>query len=240
MAGSGRRFKEAGYELPKPFIDVNGHPMITRVIDSLKPIMDCYKKVNLILLSQKEHITKYGLVELIEKYTGPNVTPIFIPVDGITGGAACTALLAERYIDNNSALLIANSDQIVRFNCNNFNVLTHMTDASIFVFNATDPRWSFVQVEDGIVKEVKEKDPISNIATCGLYYYSDGRDFVEGAKAMIEANDTFNGEFYIAPVYNYAMWTYPTPFYVESMYGLGTPEDLKKYLDHVGAECIIS
>lgn len=233
MAGAGKRFKEAGYKLPKPFIDVNGHPMITRVIDSLKSIMDSYEEVNLILLAQKEHITKYGLMELVEKYIGPNVVPIFIPIEGITGGAACTALLAEKYIDNDDALLIVNSDQLVKFNCDNFHIAKEMTDAMIFVFHAKDPKWSFVRVDGAFIKEVREKTPISDIATCGLYYYSRGSDFVEAAHEMIDRKDTFNGEFYIAPTYNYAEWTYPIPFYVDEMHGLGTPEDLKLYLENV-------
>ena len=35
MAGRGQRFTEAGYDKPKPLIDVVGVPMIKRVIDSL-------------------------------------------------------------------------------------------------------------------------------------------------------------------------------------------------------------
>ena len=37
LAGEGRRFREAGYNMPKPFIDVNGKPMIERVIDNIDP-----------------------------------------------------------------------------------------------------------------------------------------------------------------------------------------------------------
>ncbi len=35
MAGAGSRFRDAGYTLPKPLIDVDGRPMISRVIDNL-------------------------------------------------------------------------------------------------------------------------------------------------------------------------------------------------------------
>ena len=37
MAGKGSRFANAGYSLPKPFIDVAGKPMIKVVIDNLRP-----------------------------------------------------------------------------------------------------------------------------------------------------------------------------------------------------------
>jgi GTP:adenosylcobinamide-phosphate guanylyltransferase len=35
MAGRGSRFTEQGYKDSKPFIDVNGKPMIQRVIENL-------------------------------------------------------------------------------------------------------------------------------------------------------------------------------------------------------------
>ena len=35
MAGLGSRFVKKGYEKPKPFIDVNGKPMIVRVLENL-------------------------------------------------------------------------------------------------------------------------------------------------------------------------------------------------------------
>ena len=49
---------------------------------------------------------------------------------------------------------------------------------------------------------------------------------------MIEGNIRVNNEFYIAPVYNELIKDGKTliPFYVDKMNGLGTPEDLEKYL----------
>lgn len=35
MAGEGSRFNDVGYVLPKPLIDVNGKPMVQRVIENL-------------------------------------------------------------------------------------------------------------------------------------------------------------------------------------------------------------
>jgi len=35
MAGEGSRFAKEGYQFPKPLIDVNGKPMIQRVVENL-------------------------------------------------------------------------------------------------------------------------------------------------------------------------------------------------------------
>jgi dTDP-glucose pyrophosphorylase len=85
----------------------------------------------------------------------------------------------------------------------------------------------------GAVTEVAEKNPISNIATCGIYWYRKGCDFVNAAEVMIQKNVRVNGEFYIAPVYNEFIQTNKTlvPFFVHRMYGIGTPEDLNSYLN---------
>jgi hypothetical protein len=51
---------------------------------------------------------------------------------------------------------------------------------------------------------------------------------------MIEKNVRVNGEYYIAPVYNEMLEDGKTliPFYVNKMWGLGTPEDLKYFLEN--------
>jgi dTDP-glucose pyrophosphorylase len=83
-----------------------------------------------------------------------------------------------------------------------------------------------------MVTEVAEKNPISNIATCGIYWYRKGKDFVKYAERMIQKNIRVNNEFYIAPVYNELIQDKKIliPYFVQKMHGLGTPEDLKLFL----------
>jgi len=106
-------------------------------------------------------------------------------------------------------------------------------DGGILTFTATHPKWSFVKLdESGFVCEVAEKKAISNIATVGIYYWRKGEDYIKYTEQMIEKNIRTNNEFYICPVYNEAILDgkkikhYP----VEKMLGLGTPEDLQRYL----------
>jgi dTDP-glucose pyrophosphorylase len=107
------------------------------------------------------------------------------------------------------------------------------TDGIIFTFNALHPKWSFVKVNSrGVVTELQEKNPISNIATCGIYWYRKGSEYVKYAEQMISKNIRVNDEFYVAPVYNEYILDNKTliPFYVDKMFGIGTPEDLNSYL----------
>ena len=176
MAGEGSRFAKEGYTFPKPLIDVQGKPMIQKVVENLD--FDC------------------------------------------------------EYV-----FLVPNSDQYIEYEPENFHMLKNLTnvDSAVFTFNAVHPKWSFVKTNSrGFVTEVAEKKPISNIATCGIYWYRKGSDFVKYAKEMIEKDIRVNNEFYIAPVYNELINDGKTliPFYVHQMWGIGTPEDLKYFLEN--------
>ena len=231
MAGEGSRFAKEGYTFPKPLIDVNGKPMIQAVVENLD------FDAEYIFLVRKEHLKKYaGLEKTLQRITNNKCK--IVEVDSLTEGAACTALLAKKIINCDDDLLIANSDQIIEYSLDNFKTLKNMTnvDAIVFSFNAVHPKWSFVKVNSrGIATEVAEKNPISDIATCGIYWYRKGSDFVKYAEAMIEKNIRVNNEFYIAPVYNELILDGKVliPYYVHEMHGIGTPEDLNNYLNKI-------
>lgn len=228
MAGEGSRFAKEGYTFPKPLIDVDGKPMIQRVVENLNFTAD------FIFLVRKEHLDKYeGLSVTLHRITDGRIK--IVEVDRLTEGAACTALLAKEHINTDDDLLIANSDQIINYRSENFVTMKTMTsvDGIVFSFNAVHPKWSFAKVDgDGFITEIAEKVPISNIATCGIYWYRKGRDFVDAAETMIAKNIRVNNEFYIAPVYNEMISNGKTviPFFVQEMHGIGTPEDLQTFL----------
>lgn len=225
MAGAGSRFEKAGYTFPKPLIEVNGKPMIQVVVENLN--IDA----NFIYVVQKTHREKYNLDTLLNLIT-PNCK--IVETDGITDGAARTALLAKEFIDNNNPLFFANSDQYVEWNSNEFMYKMQETgcDGGIVTFKSTHPKWSFAQIDNNdIVTLVAEKKPISDNATVGFYYWKHGSDFVKYANRMIDLNIRVNNEFYVCPVFNEAIKDNKKirAFNIEKMYGLGTPEDLNNF-----------
>jgi dTDP-glucose pyrophosphorylase len=228
MAGEGSRFAKEGYTFPKPLIDVSGKPMIQVVTENLD------FDATYIFLVRKQHLEKYsGLRTTLDRITNGKFK--VVEVDGLTEGAACTTLLAKDLINDDEELLIANSDQVIEYSAENFKLLKSLTptDGIIFTFNALHPKWSFVRVNSrGVIAELQEKNPISNIATCGIYWYRKGSDYVKYAEQMIQKNIRVNGEFYVAPVYNEYIHDGKMliPFYVSKMHGIGTPEDLNTYL----------
>lgn len=232
MAGEGSRFVNAGYKIPKPFIEVSGFSLIEIVLKNLN-----IEKAQYILLARSSHLDSQD--RIVKRITN-NYNVKFIKVDKLTEGAACTVLHAHRLINNETPLLLANSDQFVNMNVNLYinDCKKRGLDGSILTFTDEhrDPKWSFAKIDpNGLVKEVKEKSPISDYATVGLYYFSQGRFFVNAAIDMIVANDRVNNEFYTCPVYNYciAQKQQIGIFNIDmnNMHGLGTPEDLNCFIE---------
>ena len=228
MAGAGSRFEAAGYTFPKPLIDVNNKPMIQVVVDNLN--IDA----NYIYVVQKSHREKYNLDTLLNLIT-PGCK--IVETDGLTEGAACTALLAKEYINTDAPLFFANSDQFVEWDSNEFMYKMNETnaDGGIVTFKAIHPKWSFAKIDElGLVTEVAEKNPISDNATVGYYFWKHGSDFVSYAEQMIVKDIRVNNEFYVCPVFNQAIEDGKEirTFNIDKMWGLGTPEDLRYFIEN--------
>lgn len=231
MAGRGGAFISAGYTFPKPLIDMGGKTMIETVVENLRP----KTAHRFIFIALKEHLDKYDLYHVLQKATDNKFE--VVPLLGPTQGAACTVLMAIKYINNDQELLIANADQIIDGGIDNFIAQARSKggDGFILTFKSSHPKWSYARTTEGDrVVEVAEKRLISDNATAGLYYYRQGSDFVKAAQNMIAKDIRHNNEFFVCPVYNELIledkkiYTYEVP--TNSVHGLGTPEDLNLFL----------
>lgn len=228
MAGEGSRFSKAGYTFPKPLVEVFDKPMIQKVIENLNI------KAHFIFLCQKSHYEKYNLKYLLN-LIAPDCSIVL--VDSVTEGAACTTLLAKDLINSDKQLIIANSDQFVEWSSSEFiySMLSKNADGGILSFQSVHPKWSYAKINDiGWVTEVREKQPISNIATVGIYWWNKGSDYVKYAESMINKNIRVNNEFYVCPVFNEAIndGKKILTYNCQKMWGLGTPEDLKYFTEN--------
>ena len=154
MAGLGSRFLNDGYKKPKPFIDILGKPMISHVLDNLK-----YPNARYILIARNEHLVSESEIvkDLEKKYNS-----IFLGIDKVTEGTACTVLFAREIINKKTPLVIANSDQIIDSSFKKFvdDSLKRDLDGSILTFidNKLDPKWSFAKINnEKMVTQVKVK-----------------------------------------------------------------------------------
>lgn len=227
LAGRASRFKEVGFKEPKALIRVRGKYMIQWATDSLSFLKNAKK----IFICLKEHDQSHNLSQKLKKLYGDDISIFF--VDGVTEGAAVTALLAKDMIDSDEELIVSNTDHY--FVSKEFEeALQGKRDFSgvIPVFEATHPRWSFAKVNaKWQITEVAEKVPISNHATVGVYYFSKGKDFVWAAQEMIRKDIRRNNEFYVCPVFNELIGGGDRIKAVktDTMWSLGTPEDMEYF-----------
>ncbi|OGY09711.1 MAG: glycosyl transferase family 2 [Candidatus Blackburnbacteria bacterium RIFCSPHIGHO2_01_FULL_44_64] len=232
LAGAGTSFIKAGYSFPKPLIDINGSPMIQAVIENLKPKLGH----KFILICRQEHYEKFGLYQIFSNATSNNYECVQLTTP--TKGAACTVLTAVDFINNDNELLIANADQLVDTKVDAFIRFARKNklDGAIMTFESNHPRWSYALADKkGNVMQVAEKRVISDNATVGLYYFKTGKSFVEAAGSMIEKDVKVNDEFFVSPVYNELILSNKKimiyPIDKEKMRSLGTPEDLREFLE---------
>lgn len=225
--GRGQRFKNAGYTFSKPLIDVHGKPMIEVVVSNLN------LNGRYIFLVSRDDYEKYALNYLLPLITKPYECEIIIEEPPISGAAAA-CLLAKNLINNDDHLVVANSDQWLNYDSNDFLKTAEKADGALITFQNTHPKWSFCKVDEntGYVTEVAEKKPISTHANTGVYYWNKGSDFISSVEEMIADNFRVNNEFYVAPSYNYLInkGKKIINYSISEMHGLGTPEDLTAFL----------
>ena len=149
-----------------------------------------------IFIVQKEHYEKYNLKYLLNLITDNNCE--IVQVDGITEGAACTTLLAKELIDNDEPLVMANSDQFLEWDSNEFmySMVADDVDGGIVSFEATHPKWSFAKLGDDVMgyymgkfqavslcyifDTVIKKEKIRNEVMMGMYAYASSTTELSG------------------------------------------------------------
>jgi len=224
MAGRGKRFRDAGYSQPKPMICIAGKPMIDWALKSLGGLNLPHRFIFIAL----EDDLNAGLETLLAN-RGEVVS-----ISNVTEGAVNTTLLAEHFIANNDPLVIANCDQYLEWDFQEFIQAATGFDCSVVVFESENPHHSYVETRGNEIVKVKEKEIISPLACGGVYFYRSGLDYILGAKKLIESNDRTNGEFYITPIFNKLIEVNKKITYFKipntKKHMLGTPEEVQDFL----------
>lgn len=228
MAGAGSRFKIAGYDVPKPFIEFEGKMMIEHVLSSFKGV-----DANFILVLQEKFLSeqKTQLEILKSKYSLD-----FVTVPKLTMGAAITALAAHKKINSEFDIIFADSDNIFSSSdIANFIEFTRKNDFSgaLLTINSDKPCYSYAKVDsNGFLIETKEKEVISNHAITGVYYFKSVDEFRDSVIDLVVESDLSKGEFYMSNVFNHLKKiTNKIGVYDISKFDcVGTPEQLEDYL----------
>jgi dTDP-glucose pyrophosphorylase len=200
MAGDSGLFEVGGARYPKNLVEIDGEPLVQRVLDGLQPLIDAADR-SIFMIREEEH-RRHHTGDVIHLLL-PEADVITVPA--LESGAACTALHAIGHIARNESLLVVNGDQVVEADLAEIvaDFEQRGFDAGVVTFDAVHPRWSYVRTgPDGLVVEAAEKRPISRLATAGVYWFAHGGRFVDGVMAMIRKDASVDGVFYICPAFN--------------------------------------
>jgi dTDP-glucose pyrophosphorylase len=176
-------------------------------------------------------------IMLLRQKTGKDID--LIEIEHLTGGPADTIDLARALLEPDLPIITANSDQYVVSSLNPMyeQLSNPETAGSILTMNDNDPKWSYVNKDAcGRVILVREKEVISNLATVGIYGFRSARLMWQGFDAMREAKGSVNGEYYVAPAYNYLInkglnvVTYDLGPIKSAVHGMGIPKDYESFI----------
>jgi NDP-sugar pyrophosphorylase family protein len=234
MAGEGSRFKNEGYSVPKPLIELEGRELYRHALDSLNLLeADEYKYTFIVREEFYDVISK----QISKSYHDANI----LSVKETTKGALETVMLAEDYIEDNDYVIVMDCD--LQFDSEDFsNELNDAIDTGepmLLSFYSRDPKYSYVSCNiynDPIL--IAEKEVISTNAIGGCYCLGSGKLFKKCAKMYIY--DFYKGkikspEIYISLIYNYIIKEgvdisiYDMNFHKDHYWSYGTPYDLEHY-----------
>jgi len=227
MAGLGSRFSDAGYTTPKPFIEIEGKPMILKAVNTLG------FEGNYIFIIRKDEYIKNKMKEIFPDSQ-------IIEVDYLTDGPASSVMLAKEFINNDEELIVANCDQIMWWDAETVikQIRVMDYDGVVVTYHETTPKNSYARINRrGYVTKMAEKQVISNVSLNGIHYWKKGKYFVESTESMVEKNIRFNNEFYVSLTYNQmiekglkvGIYHIPNEFHN----AVGTPDDLNRYFEKI-------
>jgi dTDP-glucose pyrophosphorylase len=154
-----------------------------------------------IFIIKEEDAVKYHLDNTL-KLLVPNCEVIKLKKD--TKGGLCSVLMAIDRISTEDSIVILNGDQIIDVDFNS--VLQYWNkeavDAGIVTFQSVHPRWSYARIENEMVVQTAEKNPISHHAIAGYYYFANAGLFFECAFQTIKNDVKLDDNYYTSPVIN--------------------------------------
>ena len=230
-AGEGKRFAEKGFLDPKPLIKLHGIPLIVWVIANFT----FEKGDSLLIVGRSNH----KIDSVVEEYCHNLDLEIdFLFLDKLTDGAARTVDLAAEQLVQSKPMIVANSDQYISTSIDSFlqNSKSELFDGTVMTMRANSNKWSYVLTNDrDEIIRIEEKKEISNDATVGIYGWKRVSDFRRSFSDSVKNFQTVNGEYYLAPTYNYLIQENMRIKKIdvgpinEVVHGLGTPEDFHAF-----------
>ena len=197
MGGGGTRFSHAGYETPKPLLEIYGKPFFFWAAQS---VLNFVPVETLTFVVLREHVELFHIDEKIREFY-PDARIVVIP--HVLPGAVMTCLEGVAELSG-GPVLFNDCDHL--FVCKEFYDFCreerfHEVDGGLLTFCSSDSRFSYVECgPDGYAVRTVEKQVVSDHAICGAYYFSKVDLFRHAAEKYLKSCSY--AEFFMSGVYN--------------------------------------
>jgi dTDP-glucose pyrophosphorylase len=199
MAGNGSRFPNNEFEVPKPYIQLQGKPFFYWAAQSVLKNLTSVEEI--VFVIQEFHSNEFQADKQILRYfPGARI----IKIDWPTTGSLETAVIGLEKVNQSNPVLINDCDHAFSFRKLEEAVSllkSGMLDAFLAHFDSNSTSYSYAAYDaNGFLRETAEKNPISNLAIAGIYAFQNANKIYENLFEYKETNS--NSELFVSGIYN--------------------------------------
>lgn len=237
MSGFGERFRRAGYQQPKPLIELEGKPIIAHVIDMFPG------ETNFLFICNQEHLAEpgYRLAETLHTYC-PTGRVIGIAPHKL--GPIHAVQQIEHLLNPEEPVVVNYCDFTCYWDWQHFKWFVRETACAgaIPAYKGFHPHslgttnYAYMREAGGWVQAIQEKQPftanrLEEFASSGTYYFATAALMQEAFRATVERGLDVGGEYYVSVAYQalleaqHPVAVYPLQHFMQ----WGTPEDVAEY-----------
>jgi NDP-sugar pyrophosphorylase family protein len=237
MSGFGERFRQAGYDIPKPLIEIDGKPMIAYVIEMFPGETD------MTFICNQDHLAEpaYRMEALILKHC-PQARIVGIPSHKL--GPVHAVQQVAHLLDHARPVLVSYCDYTCYWLWEDFKAFVRETgcDGAIPAYRGFHPHslgttnYAYLREKDGWALDIKEKEPFTSnrmqeFASSGAYYFATGALMLETFDRQVGLGLHLKGEYYLSLACKLLMTEGRAVAIYELQHFMqwGTPQDVAEY-----------
>lgn len=237
MSGFGERFRKAGYDVPKPLIEVDGKPIVAHVIDMFSGETD------FLFICNEDHLAepRYRMAETLKRYC-PTGRIFGIPAHKL--GPIGAVLKARHLVKTDTPVYVNYCDFTCYWDWGDFKAFAAETACvgAVPAYRGFHPHslgstyYAYVRHEDHWLTDIQEKSPFTDkpmeeYASSGGYYFNSGATCLTTFDEVVAQDLNVNSEYYVSMAYKVlAQRREPVAVYdIQHFMQWGTPQDLEEY-----------
>jgi len=237
MSGFGERFRQAGYRVPKPLIEIDGKPIISYVINMFPNEKD------FTFICNQEHLdnAEFRVSAILNEYC-PSGRVVGIPPHKL--GPVHAVQQIKELLEKDQPVLVNYCDFCCYWDWEHFKAFIQDSRCvgAIPAYKGFHPhslgstKFAYVKEAEGWVEDIQEKQPftdnrIEEFASSGAYFFSSAELMLQAFDDITEQGLSVGGEYYVSMAYKpllaaqRAIAVYPLQHFMQ----WGTPDDLAEY-----------